>query len=56
MAEAIPIAQKPAQGTVTQQGTLAVYEPGSGKLLGEVRVATPQQVRETVQQARFAQS
>ncbi|HZR09500.1 MAG TPA: aldehyde dehydrogenase family protein, partial [Myxococcales bacterium] len=56
MAEAIPIAQKPAQGTVTEQGTLAVYEPGSGKLLGEVRVATPQQVRETVQQARIAQS
>jgi acyl-CoA reductase-like NAD-dependent aldehyde dehydrogenase len=57
MAEAIAIPQRlAAQGTVTPQGTLAVYEPGSGKLLGEVRVSTTQQVRETVQQARAAQS
>jgi succinate-semialdehyde dehydrogenase/glutarate-semialdehyde dehydrogenase len=57
MAEAIAIAQKkPAQGTVTPEGTLAVYEPGSGKLLGEVRVSSAQNVRETVQQARAAQS
>lgn len=56
MAEAIAIAQKPAQGTVTPQGTLAVYEPGNGKLLGEVRVSTAQNVRETVQLARAAQS
>jgi acyl-CoA reductase-like NAD-dependent aldehyde dehydrogenase len=56
MAEAIAIAQKPPQGTVTQQGTLPVYEPGTGKLLGEVRVSSPQHVRETVQQARAAQS
>ena len=44
------------QGAITPQGTLAVYEPGSGKLLGEVRVATPDQVRETVQAARAAQA
>jgi acyl-CoA reductase-like NAD-dependent aldehyde dehydrogenase len=56
MAEAIAIAQRPAQGTVTQQGTLAVYEPGTGKLLGEVRVSSGRQVSETVQQARVAQS
>ena len=56
MAEAIAIPQKTPQGAVTPQGTLTVFEPGSGKLLGEVRVSTPQQVRETVQQARAAQS
>ncbi len=56
MAEAIPIPQRPQQGQVTPQGTLAVYEPGSGKLLGEVRVSTAQDVRETVLQARRAQS
>src|SRR5260370_7304179 len=44
------------QGAVTPQGTLAVYEPGSGKLLGEVRVATAAQVRETVQACRAAQA
>jgi succinate-semialdehyde dehydrogenase/glutarate-semialdehyde dehydrogenase len=43
------------QGAITPQGTLAVYEPGSGKLLGEVRVATGHQVRDTVQAARAAQ-
>ena len=47
--------QRAPQGAVTSQGTLAVYEPGSGKLLGEVRVATPAAVRETVQAARAAQ-
>ena len=46
----------PPQGMVTPQGTLAVYEPGSGKLLGEVRVATAALVRETVQAARAAQA
>src|SRR5438067_4283906 len=69
MAESIPrsetkVAPPPAapqgpraqQGTVTSQGTLAVYEPGTGKLLGEVRVASAQEVRETVQQARVAQA
>lgn len=53
-------AQSPAvrsvQGAVTAQGTLAVYEPGSGKLLGEVRVSTAEQVRETVRTARAAQT
>src|SRR5882724_9194185 len=56
MAEAIAIRHRPAQGSVTPQGTLAVYEPGTGKLLGEVRVATPDQVRETVLAARAAQA
>src|SRR5213082_112164 len=42
------------QGAITPQGTLAVYEPGSGKLLGEVRVTTAAQVRETVQAAKAA--
>jgi acyl-CoA reductase-like NAD-dependent aldehyde dehydrogenase len=56
MAEAVAIPQKSAQGTITAQGTLAVHEPGSGKLLGEVRVTTPPEVRQTVQQARAAQS
>src|SRR5947209_1755306 len=46
---------RPQQGAVTPQGTLAVYEPGSGKLLGEVRVATPAQVRETIAAAKAAQ-
>jgi acyl-CoA reductase-like NAD-dependent aldehyde dehydrogenase len=55
MAEAIAIRHRPAQGTVTPQGTLAVYEPGTGRLLGEVRVSTPAEVREIVQQARAAQ-
>ena len=49
-------ATRAPQGTVTPQGTLAVYEPGSGKLLGEVRVATAAQVRETVAAAKAAQA
>jgi len=56
MAEAIAIRHRPPQGSVTREGTLAVYEPGSGRLLGEVRVSTAAEVRETVQQARAAQS
>src|SRR6202022_1268056 len=56
MAEAIAIRHRPAQGSVTPQGTLAVYEPGTGKLLGEVRVSSVSDVRETVQQARAAQT
>src|SRR5690348_11520787 len=44
------------QGAVSAQGTLSVFEPGTGKLLGEVRVATSQDVRETVRQARTAQA
>jgi succinate-semialdehyde dehydrogenase/glutarate-semialdehyde dehydrogenase len=55
MAEAVAIPPRPAQGAITPQGTLAVYEPGTGRLLGEVRVSTAQHVRETVQQARTAQ-
>ncbi|HXN82206.1 MAG TPA: aldehyde dehydrogenase family protein [Myxococcales bacterium] len=43
------------QGAVSPQGTLAVHEPGSGKLVGEVRVATPAQVREAVAASRAAQ-
>ena len=46
----------PQQGAVTADGTLLVHEPGSGKLLGEVRVSTAQQVREAVAQAREAQA
>src|SRR5205085_4837717 len=49
-------ASRPPQASITPQGTLAVYGPGSGKLLGEVRVSTPDQVRETVQAARAAQA
>ena len=56
MAEAITIRHRPAQGSVTPQGTLTVYEPGTGKLLGEVRVSSASDVRETVQQARAAQT
>src|SRR5438105_3584740 len=56
MAEVIAVPQKSAQGTVTPEGTLTVYEPGSGRLLGEVRVATADDVQRTVQQARAAQS
>jgi acyl-CoA reductase-like NAD-dependent aldehyde dehydrogenase len=44
------------QGTVSAQGTLAVHEPGSGKLLGEVRVSTPLQVAQAVAAARAAQA
>ena len=47
---------RPLQGSITQQGTLAVYEPGSGKLLGEVRVSTAAQVHETVAACRAAQA
>jgi acyl-CoA reductase-like NAD-dependent aldehyde dehydrogenase len=43
------------QGMVTPQGTLAVYEPGSGRPVGEVRVSTPAQVREAVASSRLAQ-
>src|SRR5207253_10082997 len=43
------------QGSVTSHGTLAVYEPGSGKLVGEVRVASAAQVREATAAARSAQ-
>src|SRR5438874_12477799 len=46
---------RPVQGSVTAHGTLAVYEPGSGKLVGEVRVSTPAQVREAAASARLAQ-
>lgn len=46
----------PAQGSVTAQGTLAVHEPGSGKLLGEVRVHSAAQVREVVAASRAAQT
>ncbi len=51
-----PRVQDRAQGAVSPQGTLTVFEPGTGKLLGEVRVATSQDVREAVRQARTAQS
>ncbi len=44
------------QGVVTPQGTLAVHEPGSGKLLGEVRVTGKEEVRTVVQAARAAQA
>ena len=50
-----PARDRVGQGAITPQGTLAVYEPGSGKLLGEVRVSTREQVRDTVQAARAAQ-
>jgi len=56
MAEAIPFRERPPQGSVSPEGTLAVHEPGTGKLLGEVRVSTAADVRETVQRARAAQS
>ena len=46
---------RPAQGAVTAHGTLAVYEPGSGRLVGEVRVSTAAQVREATAAARAAQ-
>jgi acyl-CoA reductase-like NAD-dependent aldehyde dehydrogenase len=50
-----PDTARAAQGTVTAHGTLAVYEPGSGKLVGEVRVSTPAHVREATAAARAAQ-
>src|SRR5438067_1166561 len=46
---------RPTQGTVTAHGTLAVYEPGSGKLVGEVRVSTAAQVRDAAAASRAAQ-
>src|SRR5437763_696263 len=49
-------APRPAQGSVTAHGTLAVYEPGNGKLVGEVRVSSTAQVREVVTAARGAQN
>src|SRR5712691_1565496 len=52
-ARPIPQASEAPRGP---QGTLAVYEPCIGKLLGEVRVATPAQVRETGQASRAAQA
>src|SRR5229473_4635185 len=51
-----PPANRVPQGAVTAQGTLAVYEPGSGKLLGEVRVSTREEVRTVVQAAKAAQA
>jgi acyl-CoA reductase-like NAD-dependent aldehyde dehydrogenase len=48
-------ATRGVQGSVTAHGTLAVYEPGSGKLVGEVRVSGPAQVREATAAARAAQ-
>lgn len=59
MAEPISVPERltPAkQGGVTADGTLLVHEPGSGKLLGEVRVSTPAQIREAVAHAREAQA
>src|SRR6266851_3233511 len=50
-----PEGPRPVQGSVTAHGTLAVYEPGSGKLVGEVRVSTPAEVREAAAAARAAQ-
>jgi acyl-CoA reductase-like NAD-dependent aldehyde dehydrogenase len=50
-----PEGPRPSQGSVTAHGTLAVYEPGSGKLVGEVRVSTPAQVREAAASSRAAQ-
>src|SRR6267143_528875 len=46
---------RPVQGSVTAHGTLAVYEPGSGKLVGEVRVSSAAQVREAAAASRAAQ-
>jgi len=56
MAEAIPFQKRHAQGAISPEGTLTVHEPGSGKMLGEVRVSSAADVRETVQRARAAQS
>src|SRR5438477_3789250 len=50
-----PDGTRPVQGTVTAHGTLAVYEPGSGKLVGEVRVSTAAQVHEATAGAHAAQ-
>jgi succinate-semialdehyde dehydrogenase/glutarate-semialdehyde dehydrogenase len=43
-------------GQLTPQGTLPVFEPATGKLLGEVRVATRQHVSEVVAQSHAAQA
>src|SRR5437016_3738500 len=56
MAEAIAVPQTAAQGTVTPEGTLSVREAGSGRLVGEVRVATAAKVRETVAASHAAQA
>jgi succinate-semialdehyde dehydrogenase/glutarate-semialdehyde dehydrogenase len=53
---AAPSPQRAPQGSVSAQGTLAVHEPGSGKLVGEVRVSTPAQVAEAVAASRTAQA
>src|SRR5437660_513869 len=50
-----PDGTRPVQGSVTAHGTVAVYEPGSGKLVGEVRVATAAQVREATAASQAAQ-
>src|SRR5438105_14406870 len=50
-----PDGTRPVQGSVTAHGTLAVYEPGSGKLVGEVRVSTAAQVRDATAAAHAAQ-
>jgi succinate-semialdehyde dehydrogenase/glutarate-semialdehyde dehydrogenase len=50
-----PDPARPVQGSVTAHGTLAVYEPGSGKLVGEVRISSPAQVREAAAASRAAQ-
>ena len=50
-----PDGTRPVQGSVTAHGTLAVYEPGSGKLVGEVRVSTAAQVRDAAAASRAAQ-
>jgi succinate-semialdehyde dehydrogenase/glutarate-semialdehyde dehydrogenase len=49
-------AARAPQGAVTPDGTLAVYEPGNGRLVGEVRVCTRDDVREAVRAARLSQS
>src|SRR3989442_5068880 len=50
-----PDGTRPVQGLGTAHGTLAVYEPGSGKLVGEVRVWTAAQVRDAAAASRAAQ-
>jgi acyl-CoA reductase-like NAD-dependent aldehyde dehydrogenase len=64
MAEAIAIEKRPfadpptspVQGAVTPQGNLRVSEPGTGKLVGEVRVSSAADVLDAVQAARAAQA
>ena len=43
-------------GQVTPEGTLPVFEPATGRLLGEVRVHTAAQVREVVASSHAAQA